>query len=444
MAELYIYLLLGICVGLIGWGLARPERVYQYPFFMGASFVTFILPQAIALINKPGAASIQAIERVFMMTCLCAAMCWLGYQVPININFLKNLDIPVKSEKLFHGGIVFVLIAQFFSFLLSRLPSDAAGQVQLTGIATIYVFFTSLIFPGFTIFLLSALRQPKFWTIAATSFAATIPLQMIIFGGRREPTAAFIITIGLCFYFLRRYVPPRSIIIAGIVGALLSIIMIGAYRNIAATGNWNQLFQLRPIESFQTFIEEGEILELRNAALLMDATVKTGKYGYGTGYWDMLVFRYIPAQLVGKDLKNSLQFNLSFYDLKILFNYPTPPEYSLKTLYGYSIPIGTTSTGMADSFSQFDYLGCLFFAFLAYLFKTLWFSAVYRQSVISQIFYISLISSAIKCVTHGTEGFLPDLFFYSIFVGVVIIYSRYRTRICASSLRQYHTDKLEH
>jgi hypothetical protein len=77
---------------------------------MGGIFVSFILPQAIALSNNPGPVSQQALERVLLMSCLCAAMCWLGYQLPPSHSFLKKLDISVDSKKLFRGGIVFVLI----------------------------------------------------------------------------------------------------------------------------------------------------------------------------------------------------------------------------------------------------------------------------------------------------------------------------------------------
>lgn len=410
MAELYLYLLVGICAGLLCWGLIRPERVYQYPFFMGGIFVSFILPQAIALINKPGPVSQQALERVLLMSCLCAAMCWLGYQLPPSLNFIKKLDLAIDAKKFLHGGIVFVLIGYASSFLIFRLPEAVRENTQWTGIITIYVFFSTLIYPGFTIILLSTLRHPTVSKIILTAFAAALPLQIIILYGRREPTATLILTIGLSLYFIRRLVPPRWLVITFVIIALFAIPLTGTYRAIAKTGDWNKLQEIKPLESLESFVQEGEVLELRNAALLMDAAVQTQQYGYGIEYWNTLVFRFIPAQLVGKNLKILLQFET--------------PKYDLKSMYGYKMITGITITGIGDSFTQFDYLGCLFFFISAILFKNLWLSSNYRNSIVSQIFYVSLFSPAMLSVTHGTVRFIPDLVFNFIFIAFLVIYSR--------------------
>jgi hypothetical protein len=379
---------------------------------MGGIFVSFILPQAIALSNNPGPVSQQALERVLLMSCLCAAMCWLGYQLPPSPSFLKKLDISVDSKKLFRGGIFFVLIGYASAFLISQLPETAREESTLSGIITIYAFFGSLIYPGFTILLLSSLQRPNLAKIIITACAAALPLQTIILYGRREATATFILTIGLSLYYFRRYVPPRWLALTLIVIALVAIPLTGAYRGIAKTGDWSELLELRPGENLKVLVEKGKTLELRNAALLMDAAVQTGQYGYGTDYWNSLVFRFVPAQLIGRDLKNVLQLKLS------------KSKQDLKDLYNYTAHTGTTTTGIGDSFVQFDYLGCLFFLILSYLFKSLWISAIYKNSTVSQIFYVSLVAPALLSVTHGTVRFFPDLLFRVIFIGAVIIYSR--------------------
>ncbi len=74
MAQIYLDILVIICLGLIAWGLVCLERVYQYPFFMGSIFISFLLPQAFALIKNPGQVSQQALERVLLFSCLCAAV----------------------------------------------------------------------------------------------------------------------------------------------------------------------------------------------------------------------------------------------------------------------------------------------------------------------------------------------------------------------------------
>jgi hypothetical protein len=386
---------------------------------MGGIFVSFILPQAIALSNNPGPVSQQALERVLLMSCLCAAMCWLGYQLPPSHSFLKRLDIAVDSKKLFRGGIVFVLIGYACAFLISRLP-EATRNSNWTGIITIYGFFGSLIYPGFTIVLLSTLQRPSIAKIILTACAAAIPIQIILLHGRREATATFILTLGLSIYYFCRYVPPKWFALSLIVFALFAIPLTGTYRGIAKTGNWSQLQELRPGENLQLLVEKGKTLELRNAALIMDAAVQTGQYGYGTGYWNDMIFRFAPAQIIGRNLKDALQIKLT--------------RYNLGNLYNYRIPKGTTPTGIADAFVQFDYFGCLFFLISAYLFKILWISAIYKNSMVSQFFYVSLVAPAMISVTHGTVRFIPDLLFRLIFLGSVVIYSRNKPLINSSQV----------
>jgi hypothetical protein len=423
MVDLYLYLLIAICLGLLSWGLIRLERIYQYPFFMGGIFVSFIAPQAIALINKPGPVSQQALERVLLMSCLCAAMCWLGYQLPPSQNFIKKLDLVIDPKRFFQGGIVFVLIGFVSNLLISRLPDAAKESTQWTGVITIYVFFSSLIYPGFTILLLSTLRRATVSKIILTACAAALPIQTIIFYGRRESTATFVLAIGLSLYFVRRFVPPRWVAVTLVILALFAIPLTGTYRTIAKTGKWEQLYQIKPLESLSAFVEEGEFLELRNAALLMDAAVQTNQYGYGTDYWNTLVFRFIPAQLVGKSFKDFLQIKLVNYDLE--------------SMYRYKLQVGLTITGIGDSFTQFDYLGCFFFFLIAYLFKNLWISAIYRDSIISQIFYVSLFAPAMISVTHETARFLPDLLFNFIFFGALTLYSRQKSIARTEDLKDY-------
>lgn len=418
MAELYLYLLIAICIGLLAWGLIRLERVYQYPFFMGGIFVSFILPQAIALINNPAPVSQQALERVLLMSCLCAAMCWLGYQLPPNSSFLNKLDIPIDSTKLLHGGIVFVLIGYFCSFLISQQPEAVRENTQWTGIITIYAFFAGLIYPGFMILLLSTLRRPTVTKVILTALAAAIPLQAIILYGRREPTATFVLTVGLSLYYFRRFIPPRWLVMFLIFFALVAIPLTGTYRSIAENGDWNQLQEVQPVDNLKNFVEEGKVLELRNAALIMDAAVQTRQYGYGTDYWNKVVFGFIPGQLVGYDFKNALMFKLYKYDLEDLYNYKKIT--------------GITTTGIGDSFAQFDYLGCWFFFAISYLFKSLWISSIFRNSIASQLFYTSLFTPAMISVTHGTVSFFPEVLFRLIFIGAVIIYSREKNSVNSS------------
>lgn len=414
MAEIYLDLLILICLGLLGWGLIRLERVYQYPFFMGSIFVSFLVPQGFALINSPGLVSQEALARVLIVSSLCAAMCWLGYQFKPNTKFLKTLNIPIDSRKLVKAGLVLTAIGHFFSFLISRTAPEAAENGNWTGVITIYYFFASVSYIAFAILFVLTLRQPTIKKIIFTIIAAYPPFSAVFESGRRQGTAAFILIIGLSLFYVYRYLPPRWLVIAAVVLTLLLLPIIGQYRGefwaMVFSGNLGKIDFTEGLNK----VLEGKVLELRNAAILMDAAERTGQYTYGTGYWDSLVFRYIPGQILGRYFKESLQFKLGNYDLV--------------TLFGYRIPSGSTPTGIGDSFLEFSYFGCLFFAVQAYVFKHLWISSVHLESIFSQILYMGLLSPALVGLTHGTSRFFQDGLFQLIFVGLVAVYSRKKSK----------------
>ena len=417
MHHFYLSLFIIICFGLLGWGMIRLERVYQYPFFMGATFVSFILPQAFALSNNPGVVSDRALARVLLMACLCAAMCWMGYQFTPDSKLLTRLNIEIDERKLFKAGIALMIVGLFFQFLLSRTDIETAANSNWTGSATIYVFFTKVLYIAFAIFLRQTLKDPKPKYLLYTLITAYPILNSIFIYGRRQPTIAFVIIIGVSLWFIKRLTIPRFVILILTLLGMYLIPTLGQLRGdlyVNITNNqWDTVISTSQ-DSMSQLIQ-GEILELRNAALSMDASVLTGRHGYGTGYWDNLVFQYFPGQIFGYGLKKALQFNWG-------------TNHYLRYLYNYDVHPGTTFTGIGDTFIEFDYFGCLVFAFIAFLFRTLWISSNYQKSIYSTLLYICLISPAMVGITHGTGRFLQEAVFQFIFISLTIYYSRVKHR----------------
>lgn len=416
MAEIYLNILTITCLALIVWGVLRVERIYQYPFFMGSMFLSFILPQAIALIHNPGAASLEAVERVFLFSSMCAAACWIGYEVKPNRNWLANLNITIDERKLFIGGIALMAQGYFFNFLLSRTAIQTAANGNWTGPATIYLFLGQVINIAFAIFLLQLLKHPNIINITCAAISGW-PLLQSVLGGRRQPTMTLVIIIGLSLWMTRRIVPPRWSVIIALLFMTILIPLFGEVRSgfwdLVFSGNWQEVSAIAQ-KAFNQLLQ-GELLEIRNAALLMDVVERTGLYGFGSGYWDSIIFQYVPGQIVGFEFKESLQVNL--FDKYV--------EY-LSSFYGYTIPNGYTITGVGDSFIEFSYFGCLTFGLIAYLFKNLWISSVYQKSTFSRILYMGLVSPAMVGLTHGIGRFLQEAIFQAIFIGLVTFYARTR------------------
>lgn len=412
MVEIYKYLLILICLGILGWGIIRVERIYQYPFFVGALFTSFILPQAFALIDNPGQVNKEALERVLFVSCLCAGACWLGYEIKPNKKWLALLNIGIDERKLFRAGIALMLMGWLFNFLLARTIEQTDGVLKSGTPATIYYLFANVIYIAFAIFLLRVFKHPSIINITCTVLSGWFPLQQVLIG-RRQPTMTFIIIVGVSLFLIRRYIPPRWAVITAIlmIGVLIPLLaeIRGEFWNLLFSGNWEKIQSLSQ-KAFATQ-QKGDILELRNAALLMDAVERTNMYGYGTGFWDSIVFQYIPGQLVGFEFKKSLQFHIFNPDL-------------LKDLYGYSLPNGVTVTAVGDSFMEFGYFGCLILAMLGYIFKHLWISSIYQKSHFSRLLYIGLISPSMVAITHGIGRFCQEAIFQVSFVCLVTYYSR--------------------
>jgi hypothetical protein len=411
MAQLFLDIFILICLGLIFWGTTKPERIYQFPFIMGFIFFSFLLPQAIALVQNPAGVPADALTRVMLFSCMCAGCCWLGYQIQPNRKILNTITIRLDDKRLFWAGVVLTFIGHIFAFLLRNTIANTTSDGLWTGPATIYIFLFQVLYIALAIFLLQLLKKPTYGNLIFTIVSA-IPLIQFILAGRRQSTMTFAVIVGLAFFMSRKVSPPRWFGIAFILSTTFLIPVVGQLRNefwvLLFTGNWTELLAATQL-SFGRLVE-GEILELRNAALLMDAANLTNEFGFGKGYWDVVVFQYVPAQILGAGFKSALQFKEQNFDLE--------------TLYGYSIHVGTTVTGVGDTYLEFCYYGCLVFVLIAYLFKHLWIAGVYRQSMPCQILYAGLISPSMVSLTHGTGRFLQEFIFQLIFVLLIVMFCR--------------------
>jgi len=409
MVEFFQYLLTGICALIVVWGMIKVERIYQFPFFMASMVITFILPQVSALINNPGAATQNMIVQGLIMACLCTSMCWVGYNFPPNRKLLYKLQIPLDNRKLLQLGIFLTAIGWIFSIFTGQAASTLEAGKQWTGPATIFAFFSQVIYLGFAILLIQLLNKPSIINIIGTIIAG-LPIVQTVLAGRRQPTMTFLIIIGVSFWFKFKLTPPRWLIIIAIIAGLYIIPLVGSLRG----GFWNLIFQ-QDWETLKTSAElsfdqlqKGGTLELRNAVLVIDAATVSGKYEYGAGYWNAFVFQYFPGQIFGFDLKQSLQFDLQ--------------RQQNLSQYGYAFPLGSTWTGIGDSYLQFSYFGALLFALMGSFFKTLWIASYQQKSLFATLLMMSLISPAMLAITHGTERFIQELIFQIIVINLVSYY----------------------
>ena len=197
------------CVLLFAATVVRPRLIYEFPYFMAGTFIAFILPQAYALYKNQWGG--LYLESTLLMCCLCLAARWFGYLPRAHAGFLQKLNVPMSTSRFLHGGIALVLVGYYFTYKFGTLPEEdiASGQ---TGIGTIYLFFGGLVYPGFAICFYCALKSRSLFAWAMSVIAAWVPLQAAVFYGRREPTALFLISLGMSLFFLRGKQAPRLVV----------------------------------------------------------------------------------------------------------------------------------------------------------------------------------------------------------------------------------------
>lgn len=412
MAETWLNVLVLIIAILLLRTMWKPALILEYPYFIAGVFAVFIVPQAFSLVRFPGAVSDEAVSDTMLMSCLCLGSAVLGYRLSPSATLLRQAAGRVNSTRIFHVGLTFISCGFFFMYLLSRIQVNEAEMGGMTGTGTIYLFFAGLMFPGLAICLILLLERFTWPRMIATILGSINPILGVVIAGRREPAFIVGMTFLLGLFFTRRTAPPRLLILSALVFAMLAIPATGIYRGLSAQGELKKVKHINLVQNFKDFFNKESILELRNAAAVIQVSQTKGHYEYGAGYWNQLVFRFVPAQFVGRDFKDSLMIGRT-----------TEQLIDRDTKFGHEFAIGTTLTGMGDSFRQFGWFGCLFFAALAVLFRTFWLAALQPNTLLAQLLYILICSSAMRAVTHQTVDFLPGFFYQFIFLKLGLWYA---------------------
>jgi hypothetical protein len=408
---IYLLLLAAACLALLIRATFRPKLFYEYPYLMAAVFTAFILPQAYAAYQNEWGG--WYLDATLLMATLCLAACWFGYLPKAHPALLERFNVKVDPARFFHGGVVLVAVGYYFTYRFGTLDEEELTST-LTGIGTIYLFFGALVYPGFAICFYCALNGQGPFSWIATGIAAWVPLQAAIFYGRREPTVLFLLSLAMILYFLKGKRLPRLLILGAVVGAMFAIPATGEYRKSAAEDPIEAFQRLDFGEQFNQYFNEDAPSEFKNAVTLIAVTMAQGDYEWGMGYWNRLVFRFVPAQFLGQTFKSSLMIGRGERDYGDYVELAT----------GFKLPAGSTVTGIGDSFNQFGLFGCLVFAGMAYLFKNLWVAANQPRGTIAQILYIQVSTTGMRALTHQTIDFLPGFIYGAIFIGLVALYAK--------------------
>jgi hypothetical protein len=378
-----------VCLLLIAHGLMVRDGIYQYPFLAGCVFSAFILPQIIGLSHDrflpPG-----ALESTVILAILSTGMCWAG-AVVVN-RPLRAFNWDYDDRRLLIASAALSAMGGYFYYSLSRLPAEMLENTQWTGLPVAYPFFARVLTYGFALAVLLYAKTGSKWALAIACYGALFYLDRIVFNGRRQDLVEFLIIILLAFFFQRDWRLPRSVMLVGMFAGALFINSIGDYRALARADQGPQWDQIADIDFFGNFTDIAKQggAEVRNAAYNIAAVSRHMEFDFGLSHWDALVFAYVPAQVVGHSIKDSLFISL--------------PQPALEVYY-YQPTLGSTWTGLSDAFQSFWYFGCLKFFLIAYCMQKIWLAAR-DGNLTAQLAYMLIPVYALEAITHNTQHFV--------------------------------------
>jgi hypothetical protein len=419
--EIYYIVIWALAILFVIKIMQDPSRIYHYPYIISFAFVFFIVPQVVVIYLKQ-TLPLQTTNRLFLMTILCWIMSFLGWYSykPKSLVFKKFIGVNYNKKNLSFTAILFIAIGIIVNIIAHKLLKENDYGGQATGSVTILIFFQQLLVLGTGICLSLWLKDKGKLDLIFAIIGILYGFYIGILLGRRISTVTTLIVLGLPFFVHYKRKPPRIIIISFITLVLFIMPSIGQYRQILKTSNSTSLFFHRLVteldigKNFNDFYMNAESYELVNGAYIMDYTYRSSDYELGFGYWNRLIFNFVPGQIVGVEEKKSLMIDLKLLSENRRDVRSTNPNYIT----------GGTATGMADGFQQFDYFGSLFFLFVAMFMKKLWVTINDTGHHLLQVFYAILLVSSILSITHTTTGFFPPLIFAYIFLYLTHLFAK--------------------
>jgi len=418
----FLWTFVACVVALIGWGLFRKGGGYQYPVLAGVTFGGWLLPQAIGMQYAPFLPD-WGYERFLLMATLCALMTLVGYLWPSRPMSLMGWDY--SKPLLLRAAFALTFIGACFSFLYDVLPATRTDQGQMSGLSVILLFFADMKGYGFAIAVLLFVRTRSRWALTIAGIGAYFYLQSIVLGGRRAATSEFVFIILLSYWFARGKAVKSSIFIAVLALGMLGSASIGDYRATSQGQglSYEELTSIGWVENVQEMISQGG-LEAETAIYQMSAIEETSDYDYGTYHWNRLVFRYVPAQIVGNDVKQALYLKGGASKVIVLAkdrNEITTNLYDLEKI------LGVTATGFTDAFGSFWYFGAIKFFIIAFVMSKVYGGAV-RGNVSGGLIYMMLVTPAMHAVTHNTSWFFEAIPHMILFLLPALLYARVVSR----------------
>lgn len=414
MEALLFYAVVALSLFFVGRGFfSGGPRYIELPTLFATVILFWVVPQLFSIrMSFPFLE--EPLITVYLMTVLSMLGTALGWSLGKVRGGRSSFRAPGKNT-LFITTVVLTTIAGVTTLLI-RDQGEGIGGAQ-TGIITILLFFNNVKIVALFLSFYLALRHRNRMSVVLVVINLLIYAPLILLYFRRRAMVELAVGIVLSLWFARRFLVPRTVVLAALPAAFLIMFAVGELRTLALMdGGWNylSLADLSKINflALTPIADDSLAPEMLNAVYLSQSADIYGGHTWGTNTWNRLVFQWVPGQIVGFDTKLSLMFEDSIAGV-------------LETQLGYAMPRGTTRTGIADAYLELWYFGGLFFAATGYVMGK-WWARGHRGDPWAMTFFVGGLAPALISITHYASYFFNTVLLFLLLIWLI--------RACVRSL----------
>jgi hypothetical protein len=409
IAKALFFLLLALSVAFLLSSLRRREGIFEFPTLFAGAFLFSIVPQLVNHVFYPGRLPVRVyqdhgVEYGLIMCILCLVAGIAGYQIrPKRPARRERPAWRIDVDKLFWAGVVLCLIGTFGAARLAALAGGWKAQfvegghydLEWSGAPVIWSYVATLLPLGLLLCFSSTLIKSGLGKWAFALVMMTYPTASIVFLGRRAMVFRLALILLISLWFQRRWAPPRWLAPCGMTLAGMIIILAPHYRTYAnQTGDIREAAARVDVRSAIEAYATGDQSEgMDNLIMGIPARLTYLSFTWGSGFWNGVVAYWVPGQIVGRGLKQSLMIRTGVPDGELFSRY-----------CGLGFQYGSFATGPYSAFREFAFLGCLLYFVMGRFYRWLWHRAEKRRDLGAQVLYASCALLGPEAVVNSVLG----------------------------------------
>lgn len=417
---------------------ARPQSFVTFPVLAASVWLTYFIPQAAGILYNPiwipSAAYADGFWRTMVMAILCVLMGAWGWASGPRASAATRKGAPrrISTQWILFWGTVYTLgamacwlyIASLTGGLARYYSIDGAYQLDWIGIEVIVSFLRQLLSIVGTILIATALfRKPTPLRVTLLLIAIAPTVADIAILNRRSAVIYLAFSLALPLFFVRRWVPPRNLLLAAMVVGACVVFVFPVVRGAFLFGSDKQIDRSITEIIMDDVFGGGGQKELNNSVVIIGAHATTGYFNFGGEIYNSWVKTSIPRTFVGESVKEGLTVETRSFASVTYDAY-------------YWIPVWYQSISLAARiFASFWFLGSLVFFMMGYATRYLY-SRAMASDELFQLYYMITILFVPHWIAIGLMKMPRDLLATAVLVQLVWLTGQLKTSRRATRLPQ--------